>query len=82
MDDLVIFILRNSNGKYAEEKTFRDVFTIVRTWPPWMIRELLKALTRRLASWGADPETAAAATAGNAETAAGAGDTTSRNEKA
>jgi hypothetical protein len=57
MDDLVIFIMRNSGGRYTEEKPFRDVVSIIRTWPAWMIRELLKALNRILPQTGAGQAT-------------------------
>lgn len=50
VDDLVIFIIRNGNGRPTEEKHFRDVVSIIRAWPPWMIRELQKVLTRLLPS--------------------------------
>ena len=46
IDDLVFFIIRNGNGHYTEEKPFRDVISIIRSWPVWMIRELQKALNR------------------------------------
>lgn len=46
VDDLVLFILQNSNGKYSEERPFRDIVSVIRSWPPWMIRELLKVLNR------------------------------------
>ena len=49
VDDLVLFILRNSHGKYTEEKTFRDAATILHTWPAWMRREMIKCLERSLA---------------------------------
>lgn len=48
VDDLVLFILRNSNGKYTDEKVFRDVATVIRTWPAWMRREMVKHLERSL----------------------------------
>lgn len=46
VDDLVVFIMRNGTGRYTEEKPFRDVVAIIRSWPLWMIRELQKALNR------------------------------------
>lgn len=46
VDDLTLFIIRYGAKKYSEEKPFRDVHAIVRTWPRWMIRELLKALEK------------------------------------
>lgn len=49
IDDLVFFILRNGNGKYTDEKPFRDVADIVRTWPAWMRQEMVKHLNRSLA---------------------------------
>lgn len=49
IDDLVLFILRNGNGKYTDEKIFRDAATILRTWPAWMRREMIKWLERSLA---------------------------------
>ncbi|MEO5914837.1 MAG: hypothetical protein ABIS50_11430 [Luteolibacter sp.] len=48
VDDLVMFILKNSNGRYSEEKPFRDVATITRTWPEWMRKELVTFLSRSL----------------------------------
>jgi hypothetical protein len=48
IDDLVLFILRNGNGRYTDEKTFRDAATIMRTWPAWMRREMVKHLQRSL----------------------------------
>lgn len=46
VDDLVLFILLNSRGKYTEERPFRDVVAIIRPWPAWMQRELIKVLNR------------------------------------
>lgn len=48
VDDLVFFILRNGNGKYTDEKVFRDVATVLRTWPVWMRKELIKYLDRSI----------------------------------
>lgn len=44
VDDLTLFIIRHGAKRYSEEKPFRDVHAIVRTWPRWMVRELIKAL--------------------------------------
>lgn len=49
VDDLVLFIMRNGNGRFSEEKPFRDVAMIIRGWPAWMRRELAKHLARGLA---------------------------------
>lgn len=46
VDDLVIFIMSHGNGRYSEEKPFCDVVGIVRTWPKWMIKELIRALAK------------------------------------
>lgn len=46
VDDLVLWILTNGQEKYREEKPFRDVVSIIRTWPLWMVRELQKVLKR------------------------------------
>ena len=48
VDDLVLFIMRNSSGRYSEEKPFLDVAMILRGWPPWMRREMIKHLVRSL----------------------------------
>lgn len=47
-DELVLFILRNGQGHYREEKPFRDVAMIVRQWPGWMQRELVKFVNQSL----------------------------------
>ena len=52
VDDLVLFIIRNSHGKYSEEKTFRDAAAIITSWPAWMRRELVKFINRSLGSEG------------------------------
>lgn len=52
VDDLVFFIINHSNGKYTEEKIFSDAATIVRSWPAWMRREMVKYLTRSLTPTG------------------------------
>jgi hypothetical protein len=48
VDDLCIFIMQNNSGRFSEEKPFRDIVTIVRGWPKWMIRELHTAIGRLL----------------------------------
>lgn len=50
IDDLVLFILRHPSGRwnFSEEKPFRDVAMITRSWPKWMRRELIKTLERSL----------------------------------
>jgi len=48
-DDLALFILRHGNKHFGEEKPFRDVATIVRGWPVWMQRELVKFVSTNLA---------------------------------
>ena len=45
VDDLALFIIRHGAKRYSEEKPFRDVAAIVRTWPRWMARELAKVLS-------------------------------------
>ncbi|MEO5917370.1 MAG: hypothetical protein ABIS50_24285 [Luteolibacter sp.] len=55
VDDLALFILSNGSGKYSEEKPFRDIVSIVRTWPLWMIRELQKSLNRLFPAQAANP---------------------------
>jgi hypothetical protein len=52
VDDLVVFIIRNSQGKYTEEKVFRDAATIIRSWPAWMRRELVKFVNHTLGTEG------------------------------
>lgn len=44
VDDLVLFILLNGQGRYEEKKSFADVFAVLRNWPLWMLREMHKAL--------------------------------------
>ena len=49
VDDLVTWILTNSGEGskfFSEEKPFRDVCLVVRFWPAWMRRELIKYLSR------------------------------------
>lgn len=48
IDDLVVFIMKNGRDRFSEEKPFRDVVSIIRSWPTWMIRELHKAIGRIL----------------------------------
>lgn len=48
VDDLVVFILKNGGSRYSEERPFRDIVSIIRLWPAWMIRELQKVLNRML----------------------------------
>ncbi len=48
VDDLVLFIINNSAGRINEEKHFSDVAMIIRRWPAWMRRELLKFVDRTL----------------------------------
>lgn len=48
IDDLVLFILLNGNGRYQEKKSFLDLFEVFRNWPLWMLQELHKALTRHI----------------------------------
>ncbi len=45
IDDLVIFIMLNGQGRYDEKKSFGDVVAVLRPWPLWMLRELHKALS-------------------------------------
>jgi hypothetical protein len=56
VDDLVVFIMKNGSGRYSEERPFRDVVSIIRTWPVWMIRELLKVINRLLPTPGPGTE--------------------------
>lgn len=44
VDDLVIFIMLNGQGRYEEKKSFSDLIAVIRNWPLWMLRELYKAL--------------------------------------
>lgn len=47
VDDLAAWIIRNSgegSKHYSEEKPFRDICLIVRFWPSWMRRELIRHL--------------------------------------
>lgn len=47
VDDLVTWILSNTGEGskfYTEEKPFRDICLVVRLWPSWMRRELIKFL--------------------------------------
>jgi hypothetical protein len=46
VDDLVLFIVRHGAKEYSEEKPFRDVAAIIRTWPRWMISELSKVIAK------------------------------------
>lgn len=44
VDDLVLFILLNGQGRYEEKKSFGDVIAVIRSWPLWMLKEMHKAL--------------------------------------
>jgi hypothetical protein len=44
IDDLVLFILLNGQGRYEEKKSFADVVAVLRPWPLWMLKEMHKAL--------------------------------------
>lgn len=50
VDDLVLFIMRNSRGKYADAKLLSDAAMIIRTWPANLQRGLMIYLNRHLPS--------------------------------
>jgi hypothetical protein len=60
VDDLVVFIMQHASGRFSEEKPFRDVVSIVRAWPLWMIREMHRALGIILAAKDAQRQPTAA----------------------
>jgi len=55
VDDLAVFIIRHGAKRYGEEKPFRDVAMILRTWPAWMRREMLTFLERSLSAPATPP---------------------------
>ncbi len=50
VDDLVLFIMRNSRGKYADAKLLSDAAIIIRSWPANIQRGLIIYLNRHLPS--------------------------------
>lgn len=48
VDDLVLFIMRNSRGKYADAKLLSDAAIIIRSWPANIQRGLIIYLNRHL----------------------------------
>jgi len=63
VDDLVLFIMRNSRGKYADAKLLSDAAQIIRSWPANLQRGLIIYLNRRLPQ---DPGQGSAGTAARA----------------
>lgn len=59
VDDLVLFIMRNSHGKYETAKLVSDAVLIIRQWPPQVQRGLMIYLERNLsgASVAREPQT-------------------------
>ena len=49
VDDLALFIIRHGS-KMTEERPFRDVAMIVRSWPRWMIKEMQTFIERTLSA--------------------------------
>lgn len=45
VDDLVFFILKNGNGRYSEQRPFKDVVMITETWPSWMRKALVQHIS-------------------------------------
>lgn len=48
IDDLVLFIMRNSRGRYEAQKLVSDAALIIRQWPPGVQRGLIIYLERNL----------------------------------
>jgi len=60
IDDLASWILANTGEGsrfYTEEKPFRDICLIIRFWPAWMRKELIRHLQSTVATSTRQPST-------------------------